>query len=449
MKHFRLVMLLAFALGPVCSSPAQFTFPGGLGNQGAGIVIDAEGVVDLAPQRGLSPVAARKQIEQFARSQLSRELITPSSQRVVSLKQIAARLQAGGSPEQKQSAELLWLAGLWRLEKVVFDQTAGDIYLIGPGEAFGPDQSGRMVGQSNGRPVLRLDDLLTVLRRPSNGDRTIGCSIDPRPENMARLQEYLRQNSYPASSQAVQQRFRVMAEVLGPQNIRLWGVPEQSHFAIALVEADLRMKRISMGSDSAGVPGIRSHLSLLKPQGNSLQRWWFVPSYDSIQCDAGKTVFQWTGLRAQLLAQEEISDSTGERSNAASTRQSTEKFARLFSDRFEELASRNPAFSELQGLYDLALAGELIRRHAGPLGHSAWMTVLLDAGRVPLPESAVPRSVPSTSTFRMAGSSLLGLVGGVTMDVEQVIDRTEVNSQLTPESAAKVMAPGQLFGDMD
>jgi hypothetical protein len=35
------------------------------------------------------------------------------------------------------------------------------------------------------------------------------------------------------------------------------------------------------------------------------------------------------------------------------------------------------------------------------------------------------------------------------MDVEQVIDRTEVNSQLTPEPAAQAIAPGQLFGDRD
>ncbi len=51
---------------------------------------------------------------------------------------------------------------------------------------------------------------------------------------------------------------------------------------MVLVEADLRMKRIALGKDPAGVRGVPSHLSLMRLGDASMTRWWFVPLYDPI-----------------------------------------------------------------------------------------------------------------------------------------------------------------------
>jgi Protein of unknown function (DUF1598). len=422
-------------------------FDNGLGGVG-GVLIDAEGIVRLRTDRPVSSAALKKQLSRFAQEALPANIVTESPARVVSLRQLEALLAKSVEENTNLPLEARYLAGLQRIDTIVFDSENRDVYLVGPAEAFGPDAQGRMLGVNSGRPTLMLEDLIVALRASGLESGTIGCSIDPTPENMQRLQEFLRQNSTPAVAGQVQQRFRMMANVLGNQVITVWGVPENSHFALAIVEADLRMKRISLGLDPAGVPGIRSHLSLLRPQGNSLQRWWFVPMYDPLETNPQRTVFHLKGQRVKLLAQEEISDASGRRSDAAMTRQSTEKFAQLFTKHFQELADRSPPFAELQNLYDLAVVATLIRIE-GPrhLGDNSF-PVMMASSEVALPHYPAPKSVPSSSTFRSAGAgTMLGLVGGVTIDISPVVQATQVTLQETSANFRDVVKNQALFGD--
>ncbi|SFJ68401.1 DUF1598 domain-containing protein [Planctomicrobium piriforme] len=434
------------------SASAQFGNGGGFGgNQpggGSGIVIDAEGVIELRQVRPLPPAALKKQIDKFASGSLPADVIVATEERIVSLKNLSTLLRERLDANKPVPLEVAYLAGLQRIDTVAFDPEAGDIFLVGPADAFGPDNVGRMVGRSNGRPVMRLEDLITALRCEGSTRGSIGCSIDPTADNMARLQDYLRSNSSPATTGEVQQRFRMMATVLGPQEISIWGVPDGSHFALALVEADLRMKRIAMGSEPAGVPGVRSHLSLLRPQGNSLQRWWFVPFYEPLETNAEQTVFRLKGQRAKLMAQEEISDASGRRDDAKFTRPSTEKFAQLFTENFQELADHTPAFGELQNLYDLAVAATLIRQSSGRRAAPDFMTLLLSDERLQPATYPVPKTVPSASTFRTAGAgSLIGLVGGVTIDLQPVVRSTRTGTTPRVDSLRQTVGNTKLFGD--
>jgi len=448
----------AALLGCLCVlSPVQAQFGNGNGNNNgnfpgsAGIVINAEGVIDLRQSGPVSGSAWKKQVERFASENLSPELVIATSERVLSLKNLGEAIQRHVEQSKPLTPELVYLAGLYRIDAVVFDPEQKEIYLIGPADAFAPDPSGRMLSRGTGRPVLRLEDLVTVLRaEPDSGKAGIGCSIDPTSENMARLQEFLRVNSTPATAPQVQMRFRQMANVLGPQQISVWGVPDHSHFAAALVEADLRMKRIAMGMESAGVPGIKSHLSMLKPQGNSLQRWWFVPMYEPLETNPERTVFRLKGQRAKLLAQEEFSDAGGKRSDAVLTRQSTEKFAQLFTENFQTLADRSPSFGELQNLYDIAVAVALIRREAPRHQLQGVLSVFLNEERLEPFEYAVPRMVPSASTFRSSGPGLLlGLVGGVTIDVDPMLRSPRTGETGSVDRYRGRIPQNQLFGNGD
>lgn len=415
----------------------------------SGILINADGVIDLHNVSPLSPGTFKKQLERFAEENLPPELIVATPERVLSLKNLATAIQARIQQQQPLPLEITYLAGLQRIDAVAFDIEGKDIYLIGPADAFAPDNTGRMIGRGSGRPVLRLDDLVTVLRVGSEeGRRGIGCSIDPTTENMARLQEFLRLNSSPATPAQIQMRFRQMAKVLGPQNISVWGVPAHSHFAAALVEADLRMKRIAMGLESSGVPAIRSHLSLLRPQGNSLQRWWFVPMYEPLETNADRTVFRLNGQRAKLLAQEEFTDAGGNRSDAAMTRQSTEKFAQLFTENFQTLANKSPAFGELQNLYDIAVAATLIKREAPRHQLNEVLSVYLNEEQLTPVAYAVPRMVPSASTFRSTGPGMLiGLVGGVTIDMNPVLNSTRTAGTQPVNGFRQRVGGNRIFGD--
>src|SRR5204863_236067 len=79
-------------------------------------------------------------------------------------------------------------------------------------------------------PPLRLDDLFVAFRVVERGGE-LGCSIDPREQNLAALNQWLAQNSAAASADSVKARFPKMAQVLGRQDVRIFGVPGGSYCA--------------------------------------------------------------------------------------------------------------------------------------------------------------------------------------------------------------------------
>ncbi|MCA9089654.1 MAG: DUF1598 domain-containing protein, partial [Planctomycetaceae bacterium] len=321
------------------------------GNQNAaGIEINPQGVVSTTvPHREATTVLEARKRE-YLEEKLPAGLVESTEQRVLSLREVEQQVARALAAGEEVPLAVQALGGLMRVDEVIVDVAGRDVLLVGPAEGFVPDSQGRLLGVESDRPPLLLDDLVVALRSVMSGEETIGCSIDPSNENMARLQQYLRQNSSPTTSSGAAQRYKVMSQILGQQDISIWGVPRNTHFSTILVEADLRMKRISLGIEPAGVKGIRSHLSLLAPQGNSLQRWWFVPRYEPLQTNADRTMFRLAGPRVQLLAQEEFSNAGGQRFDSAQTRESTEEFAMLFSNHYDKLAAKQPAFAELQNL---------------------------------------------------------------------------------------------------
>jgi hypothetical protein len=374
---------------------------------------------------------------------LPKDLQAFSERRLVSLVQLEAecarRLQAG----EPLTDELRFLAGLQRIDYLFVDAAAEDLLLAGPAEGFAPDGQGRMLGLTTGQPTLRLEDLVVALQGAASGVTSIGCSIDPRPERLSQLGEFLRRNSTAAPAATVARRFDQMAAILGNEVVTVFGVPADSHFGVTLVEADLRMKRISLGVEPSGVKGIRSHLSLLTPNGNSIQRWWFTPLYDAIYASEDRTAYQLAGQRVQLLAQEELADASGQRSNAPFTRLSTQQFARLFTAGFPELAERTAVFAELRNLFDLAVIAALIRKE-GLLERIDWEPgVFVDPASGLVQKLPVPKEVAAMSTFRKgARGVILGLVGGVTIDPRSVT--ADINTQAETASQLAGIRRGAL-----
>ena len=391
-------------------------------NQAGGILIGAEGVV-----RSVEPSSAAVKLQQeqqaaFVDQHLTSELSTPSERRCVSLVRLEQACIDAIESGEPLTEDVRYLAGLLQIEYLFVDPDGSDLVLAGPAEGFAPDASGRMIGLTSGRPPLRIDDLMVALQAAAGRVSTVGCSIDPEPQRLAKMQQFIRQNSSTTSAAGAAQRYRQMGRILGMQNVTVFGVPPDSHFALTLVEADFRMKRISLGVEPSGVRGLRSHLSLLKPNGNSIQRWWFTPLYESLSTTDDRTAFQLTGQRVQLLAQDEISNAAGERSNAAFTRASTQAFARMFTEHFPQLASQSPLFAELQNLFDLTIIAALLQQERLPQSIGWDMALFLDADSELIPRYAVPRQVESSSTFRQARQGLvLGLIGGVTIEPRQVL----------------------------
>jgi len=404
---------------------------GGGGGQGGGgrgfaggVKIDAAGVVSTRFATSRAQLLARKKGQSLARKYLAGDINRKSPLRKISLVRLE---QACARYEGKKTAaplDIQFLAGLQRIDYIFVDPEGQDLVIAGPAEGFAPDAEGRVVGVSTSRPPLRIDDLIVALRTVDSPEG-LGVSIDPVPDRLEQAKRFLQRNSSTTSVAAIRRRFAQLAKILGPQTIRVWGVPPDSHFAQAMVEADIQMKYIALGRQANRVPGLRSHLSLLKPQGNSMQRWWATPLYEAIYTTEDRLAFQLAGQRVQILAQEELHGPGGQRIDAAVTRVTTKQFAKIFTAKFSQLADRSPIFAELQNLIDLSILAALFRKEDLPRRVGWDMKFFLSPERANLARGAVPKQIRSIyNTRNVRGRLILGLVsGGVVLSPKQTVRR--------------------------
>lgn len=452
----RVVLGVAVCLLEVVAALAQFGgggggvggggFGGGQGGQGGnqganfagGIVIDADGVLSSSKSKVVSPEVARKRMAELAKQFLTSDVATVSPLRKVSLVRLERALAEVLDKKESPSAEMQYLAGLQRIDFVFVFPETHDVVIAGPAEPFAPDATGRVVGLSSGRTALRLDDLLVALRTSQKASQW-GCSIDPNPDRLAEMQRFVKANSGAGSASSAQQRFRRMQQILGNHEVKVFGVPDDTHFAHVLVEADLHMKLIALGLEDPHVPGLKSHLALIQPGANAMERWWFSPLYDAFKTSGDGLAFEFSGQRYQLLTQGEQTDVAGRKSDAAFTRLSTQVFAREFTDRIPELCKRVPLFAELQNLFDLAVLAALMKRGGLPQKAQWQPTLLLDEQRVPVWRGPAPKQTKAVMNMKMSnrGVAIALFSGGVVIDSQQLWQQSAASTQVAAEVASR------------
>ena len=203
-----------------------------LAQQTAGVAVDAEGVLRKQVYEDPTGELTRRRIA-AAQAALDGELSQASSLRKVSLNRLEAALAEQIELGRRASDAMLHLAGLTRLKYVFYYPDSQDIVIAGPAEPWAEDLSGRARGIDSGRPVLLLEDLAVALRtyRPTSGDETVvGCSIDPTAEGLARMQDFLRQVGVRATPGDTEYIVQGLRESLGLQDVRVLGVPVNTHF---------------------------------------------------------------------------------------------------------------------------------------------------------------------------------------------------------------------------
>lgn len=401
---------------------------GGLNQNSAGIRIDAQGVVSLIATADASGPSDKKRREAVSQKNSSQDFRRRSKQRCLSVVEFERELIRRFGNGQAMTEDQFYLAGLQRIDHLFVVPDQSDLIIAGPAEGFVSDSVGRMVGVESGRPTLRLDDLIVALRTVEQS-QILGCSIDPDPQRLADLRKFIRP-AEPASIEEVEARFNQMDDILGLQDVRIDGVPADSHFATILVEADYRMKCIAAGLEASRVNGLKSHLALMSAKGQPMQRWWFVPSYESISRSDDGLAYQLVGQRALLLTEEEIVDANGNRTSSPVTRKSNQAFAKLFTEKFPILADRNPVFGELQNLIDWAIVAALLTKERIAERIDWKKELFLDNSRLKYPVFDVPQKVPSQVSYKHAGTSIVGLVsGGVVINPRQTVDRAVAASR--------------------
>ena len=372
-----------------------------------------------------------------------RDVAQRSALRCVSLTRLERAVELAWASGRPPSEEMQSLAGLERIRYVFVHPESRDIILAGPAGDWMMDDQSRWVSVDTGRAVVRLDDLVVVLRNafgPEQG--RFSCSIDPRRENLASTQAYLDRNSKQplAPSRAARERWlQGLRDSLGRQTVSVKGLNPQTRVARVIVEADYQMKLIGMGL-ADGTMQVDSYFDLLERLSANrpsldVIRWWFTMAYDAVETLPDRTAFELHGTGAQLLSENEHLTQDGDRRHTGKSSTPTREFARLFTADFEQLQQKYAVFGELQNVFDLALVASLIAVEDVPAKVGWSMQHFLDPDRYRVTLGRASTTVETTVNHRMFDGRhiVAGASGGVHVDPHSILSNKLADSSSPSE----------------
>lgn len=382
----------------------------------AGVIVDANGVLSVKLYRDPTGELTRQRLRE-AQEKLNPELARPSTLRKISLNRLEAALAARVQSGEFETEEMKYLAGLTGITHVFFYPETRDIVIAGPAEGYVIDISGRPVGLHTGRAIVELQDLVAALRAfPPTGEKTgvIGVSIDPMPEGLQRLQQFLAEVGPRMSPGAEMRLARGVKESLGNQVVTIRGVSDKTHFAQVLVEADYRMKLISVELETPSV-NITSYVKRANPRAvsrNALARFYFTPNYECVKVAEDGLAMQLVGEGVKLVTEHEVVTGSGQRVEGKGENKAATAFAADFTEHYPELAGRTPVYAQLRNLIDLSVAAAFIQDQ-DYYAQADWrLGVMADEQSFPIETYSTPKQVESAVNAMWRGNVFMTPIGG-------------------------------------
>jgi hypothetical protein len=429
--------------------------PGAIDSFAGGVFVDTDGVLRRVTIDG------SRELTRVRRAALgmsgNRNVRKPSPLRKVSLTRLEKEVQLLAALGHSPDDAMRNLAGMTRIQYVFVYPETGDIVIAGPAGPWSESLEGRSVAVDGGRPVLKLDDLVVLLRNAYQGEGRFGCSINPRTESLAATKKYLAESTLKGAAWV-----KGLRDAMGKQDITVDGVDPRTRVARVMVEADYRMKLVGMGLED-GVLGVPSYLSTVKvgadgslPPMNVL-RWWFTLNYDAVAASERHDAFQLRGQGVQVKSENELLTDRGERVHTGESDLLTSEFAHNFTGHFKELADKYPIYADLQNVFDLALVAAIVKAEDLP-GQVNWHMTYFgspaeenDSLSYPLEYAAAPREVDSIVNHRTIEKgnkrhTVAGVSGGVTVSTQPLVqgDAIQVSRDERMSAEYKQSAPRNL-----
>ena len=403
-------------------------FPGG-------VAVDSQGVVARAPLKKL-PSALR-----FSTSITQGVSRQESNLRMISLprleRELAIRLAMGEDPTDAMTH----LAGLYEIRYVFVLPESNDVVIAGPAAAWSQDATGRAV-TNKGRPVLLLDDLVTLMRNAREQQGKFGCSIDPKRENLAATQAFLSRPTGPLKPSQTRRWVDQIRDTLGLQDIRVYGIDPASHVARVIVEADYHMKLIGMGLEP-GVDGLDSYLDSINkndvPKKMDVLRWWFTLRPDGLFQSEDGLAFEFASQVVRLQSENETISREGNRARTGGSSELNQQFAQQFTNQFEQLRREYPLYAELENLFRMAMIAGVLESpevKSKVEWEAGWFKEVLRPAK-----GASPEEVASIVNHRVINRRhvVVGVSGGVTVNVAQYLRKLRnVKDEANIRSAGQV-----------
>jgi hypothetical protein len=409
--------------------------PGSIAEFAGGVWVDPAGVLKkFAPQTDRSLGAIRSAALPVLSTGASPRRSSPL--RKISLTRLEREVQMLHALGREPDEAMETLAGLTRIKYLMIYPETGDIVIAGPAADWRTDGEGRIVSADKGIPVVRLDDLVVVLRNAMSDDARFGCSITPTREGLAAAQAV--GDKWSASPLKPGQRERWLTELqgaVGRQNIEIYGIDPRSRTAQVIVEADYRMKLVGMGLEE-GTLGVTSYLQSIEvakgeaPPPMSVLRWWFTLNYDALRATPERDAFELRGPGVRVQSENELLNERGDRVHTGKSDEPTSRFADSFTKNFETLAAKYPIYAELRNIFDLSLVAAVIRSHDVP-GQNSWhLTHFGPDGGYEIDLGVAPAKVDSVINHRVINGKhvVAGVSGGVTVDARALAAKQAVKT---------------------
>jgi len=260
------------------------------------------------------------------------------------MKEVHKRASAGGAiPE-----DITHLGGISWLEGYVVDTKKSDIILYGKKVPH--------------RPPYQLGDLIDNFKNVFENNVDPYCSLDPKPENILRLNQVLQSKSYVKKD--MDGKAALLSEAIGDQMTVVGGVPRNSNHAFVMIEADYHMKKVSQGLVT--LPGITSCLDLslehakngkLEGDKDNMSRFWFYikpndkkPYPNFLENDQ---IVQISECPVVLLTERQVADEKGKLSDDKKEDPIARQFARNMTEGFSKSTELVKSYAELENLFRL------------------------------------------------------------------------------------------------
>ena len=433
--HRTLTVLLVVV---VCTSQVSIALAGNyrIGSVG-GVVIQIDGVVHNATVDQRAALAKLRR-EEFKKP--TGEMGRAVARRKISLKALESACQhfltenSGKLPD-----EIKYLGGLQRVEFVFVYPEQNDIVLAGPAEGWKIDDAGNVVGQTTGRPVLQLDDLLVALRTVNNARQgAISCSINPTDEGVRKLNQVLqRQRRAKLTEQNKPRLERAMQQAFGPQQIALTGVPANSHFARVLVAADYRMKRLAMNLDDSPIRGFPSYVEMIKKNPSEAKttspRWWMACNYEPVAKSEDGLAWELRGQGVKCMTEDDIIAADGSAQASGKSSPVAQQWADLMTEKFDQLTTEEPIFGELRNVMDFCIVAAVIDQHDLASRAGCTLPLLTGTSGDLMPEHwFAPKTIPAECSFLKTRSGwIVTASGGVQIESFRFASRLETNNAIS------------------
>ncbi len=437
-------------------SPDTWEAVGGLGtindfDTGGGIYVDANGMV--AKMTTTEQNNRLKELALEARqASLNSDMASPSHLRMVSLTRLEKAVQeriAQGLPVVDSMQNL---AGIYQVQHIFVYPAEGEIVIAGPAAGWEYTESGYTVSSESGVPTLQLDDLVTLLRTfGPEGERIFGCSIDPRPEGLKDLKDYVAKSQAGGSisSRAVRSWANQLQRKLGEQDVTIYGVPASSRVARVIVEADFRMKLIGIGKLEGGsnVPDYFELMTAAQAaEMSSLDalRWWLSLKCESILKSNDSDAYELRQSSVLCQSENQFINKDGERVATGTAEANNQQFASNFTNHYSDLSRDDLVFADLQNVFDLALISALLNQQQLAQQVNWDLGSFAAHGEYQPATYEAPQTVDSVVNHKVFNGKniVVQVAGGVQVDVSAALSKLTSTDRL--DNAAEQAQAGNL-----